>query len=601
VTLFDADTTHWDGGAIEVTLTNGGSRGDCLCLLSEEQQRTVRKIFADRSGGSNLAISSRAAVTAAALSSSPPLLGEQSVMMTSSMMLGTPAGGGALRNASVSFDVPQPPVQVTSPNVNAQLPMSARPFGKLGTTNNGFLASDDVVDGHAAAVRMYSNASDPTNSWVVLAEPPFPTASHVQIDPSQHGQNDVNAAVHGSIFGVERTLHIKSLVDGTFVMRNIGTIYVDRAVQNTMGSSMLDLERSKLPAPPTPFTASLGDGVSFDNPTGGGAHLFLGSNLAAVPPSDPLRLAQQQPQPQQQNVVTLLRIDLSPPPEDDPYNPRITLDVMKTLITNIGFFNVVPFEQEHVSKTATIAIKDAFSLEPPAKQFVSIDCQPPYFYKPAAYCEPVLYTQRAAIENRFEFVFQKLRSMCCSPNGGDAKERMPLCTIEVFPTSGWLPRDTLMLRLSGSLYVLTQDGQVICSKEVVCKHTTVTANSIRAEITKDCKGATWAKVAGFLGLISYHFDMKDIGKDAPSAAAVVPPPPPPAPLSSQSGVPTLTTTPAPSGPSTQAAAAPNSVPQHDRLLALQITEPNVKDIEGRTETWALLQRISYSSGLASDQ
>jgi hypothetical protein len=415
------------------------------------------------------------------------------------------------------------------------------------------------------AVHVFSDPMDMSNDWILVAEPPLPTVSCNHIDPSQHSQVELNHAVHGAMFGRVQTLHIKSLSDDTVVLRNIGTVSVERAVQRNLGSSAIELERSKMNPQSTPTPAAAP----------------APSPLLDVPNPSPIT------PPDQQNVVTLLRVDFSPPPVDTPYNPRITMDVLRFVVSNVGFFNVIPFEAPTTWKTATIAIRDAISREPPGKQSVTIECLPSYFYKPPAYCEPVLYTQRAAIENRFEFIFQRLKTMCCSPGGGDIREKMPLCVIEVFPTSGWLPRDTLMLRLSGSLYVLTQDGQVICNKEVVCKQTVVTTSSIRAEVTKDCKGATWAKVAGFLALVSYHFDMKDFGKDAVKDQLQ--------PLA-MAGNATANATAPPA-----VAATPNTVPQHDRVLSLQITEPTVKDIEGRTESWNLLQRISYSGGITSDQ
>ncbi|CUG89849.1 Hypothetical protein, putative [Bodo saltans] len=170
VKLFDADTTHWDGGVIEVTLTKGGTRGDCLCLLGEEQQRVVRKIFADRSSSGHSASSSRAAAASAfgTTTSSPPLLGEQSMMIGSSMMLGASGAASALRNASVSFDVPQP--NSTTPNNNSALPVSARLMMSGRAGNYSYSASEEIVDGHAAAVRLYavagvSTVDDVWKSW----------------------------------------------------------------------------------------------------------------------------------------------------------------------------------------------------------------------------------------------------------------------------------------------------------------------------------------------------------------------------------------------------------------------------------------------------
>lgn len=542
--VYDADTTHWDGGSIEITVQGGGTMGDCLALLAPEKQ-VLSRLLADQMRSREQHKSRQQSVIS---ENNEVSFGGHSDDCSSEAHSRVPSAAPS-RAASV-FRVQ---------NMTSSVPESALspPVIQLGVVEPG-----DLQD------------------WVVVADPPFPQPSSSHLDYSQHATIEEYLNTHKQIIDCDRTLHIKKQSTGAMVFANVGKIWVARAIHHD-GADELSLNKSAVDSHNNSSNAAAGGGVA------------TGLESSSNPPTARLLTANAPPVTPHvavtPTVVTLLRIDLSPP--ESTYEPRIDVRIVKLLLSSLAFFNVHPLPPSaadtHASstliarrKTFSICLRDPRNPEHPGSQTVAVDCLPSFFSKPEHLWEPIFYPSKSANEGRFEFLFQHLRTnVTTQPD----KERVtPGSVIEVFPISGWVPRDTLGFRFTNTPIVLTQDGQLIVGKELVCRNVSVTPNSIRLEVTKECRGATWTKLMMIIGLISYHFDMKDFGKDGAAGS-----PPPPAPGGGNNK-------------NDAAGANATALPTQDRVVCLQFTDGE-KDTVGRAEVGVWLQRVSTSTGIVSDQ
>jgi hypothetical protein len=501
--VLDPDTSHWDDGFVEFSITGTHNEDDLLVFLPKELQSAV--------------VSLHEFQVALEMISNEDL---QTLSLEPSDVLSRPSSKESSRPSSKEAAKRSggSPLQGPSdPNAKGTVCRDTK------TVLNGLVPD---------ACR-----------YLFDCEPPFRTAQRSHRDLSLKKDQGASGelqppALHEEIEklnGVPRKLFMVDALDPLKSKQEIGSITFSR------------VEKAEPPG-------------------------LTSSNAGTPAPSESDRAQQlsgRTPCPRQLNFKTTLRIDFFPSPSA--FDRRIDVLVLRNALQYVAFLHDGPVRAP-LTVAVDVIVSDPQNPGSPGTAHLTVDLAPALFWKPQHLQEPIYYPQRSALEGKSEFLFQHMEFFPPAE-----KERFPFGIFEVFPVSGWVPRDQLNFKFTGSPFVLSTDGQVIAGKDIVCRGTQVQPSLIRFEITKECKGATFQRVAQLLALIVFQFDNKDLAKDinlAPTDPPQLPSDAPP-----------------PIG----------GVPQHDRLVALQFAEQGLRDSFGRQEYFAVLQRISPVDGMLSEQ
>jgi hypothetical protein len=190
-------------------------------------------------------------------------------------------------------------------------------------------------------------------------------------------------------------------------------------------------------------------------------------------------------------------------PAEHIYARRVTITTLETIIRCICL-DSQHIPESLVIKSFEIAVTDVDNLANPGKQSVSVEVYPPPITLNPAMPSPAVYSIRQALEGKPEFLM-----LGCAV-GWDAKEKFQNGVIEIYPVSGFAVKDLLLARFFGTGFLSTQDGLVICNKELVCRAPSLTGTHIRFEFSRDCKGATGRRIQQLLQCIAFLIDIKDV-------------------------------------------------------------------------------------------
>ena len=282
------------------------------------------------------------------------------------------------------------------------------------------------------------------------------------------------------------------------------------------------------------------------------------------------------------------------------FDRQIGLNIVQLVSHSLGFFTLdSPTSPSLVkSKVLSIKIADEDNIKNPGYRRIGIDCAPTMMFKPVELQKPILYTLKSAQESKPELLFLGLQSKCYVTD----KDKFPFASIEVFPVAGFSAGDKLMIKPSGQNITITQDGIVLLGKDMVARNLSVTPISIKFDVNKDCRGATWPRVLQLLSVIGYCYDLKEATKNSGVGGRD---------MSSEALFPSADRIVCLQVSELKAvAAAPNSVTSpvgHNSIqepftpVSSPLAEPSsASSIAKRAEPFFFLQRISTTEGIVTD-
>jgi hypothetical protein len=279
------------------------------------------------------------------------------------------------------------------------------------------------------------------------------------------------------------------------------------------------------------------------------------------------------------------------------FERRVALPVVQLIVHSLGFYTLEsPLSASSKVKTLSISITDEDNINRPGIRKLSVSCSPVLLSKPVDQQRPIFYSLKSAQDAKQEMLFLGLQSKCFSSD----KDRFPLAAVEVFAVSGFSAGDKLIIKPSMHNFTVTQDGIVLYGKEIVARNMIVIPSSVKFDVTKDCRGATWPRILQLLSVIGYSYDTKEVTKSSgvggrditgealfPSCERMV------CLQVTEQKAAVSPSLPVGQGPSTKFSI---SVGSSDAGMSPPETGP-----AKRNEAFCLLQRISTTEGISMDQ